>query len=131
MPSRPPRTAEFAASAGDENTDNEDALYSLYVEGQEGAEKIIPAAKGRRGPARQAGQNLSAYRNVPRSLKQLPDKPALSGEKAPIQLMRPGQALFLNCTEKTRTGDQRTMAEQETAQYARCVIQACRASCKM
>jgi SNF2 family DNA or RNA helicase len=44
-----PRTAEFAVSAGEGDPDSEDALYSLYFEGQEGAEKIIPAAKGRKG----------------------------------------------------------------------------------
>ncbi|MDR1248834.1 MAG: hypothetical protein LBK63_05975, partial [Treponema sp.] len=43
------RRAEFAVSAGEGDTDSEDSLYSLCFEGQEGAEKIIPAAKGRKG----------------------------------------------------------------------------------
>jgi hypothetical protein len=44
-----PRTAEFALSAGNGNIVKKDTLYSLHVEGGEGAEKIIPEKNGKKG----------------------------------------------------------------------------------
>jgi SNF2 family DNA or RNA helicase len=44
-----PRKAEFALSAGNGNAAEKDVLYSLHVEGTEGAEKIIPEKGGKKG----------------------------------------------------------------------------------
>jgi hypothetical protein len=99
-----PLSAEFIISTGDEKSGTKDVECTLYFEGDEGAEKVIPAIKGRKGKWDQdsyacllryeqelkkpEGQNKNEYKQYTRQgmIKRVLDERREKAEKAEYRI---------------------------------------------